>query len=110
MNSYLMVSFDTTDDNTMTVKCSPGPSALGQSFECEFCYDSDSSCQNHLLTCHTLDSSSFTTSLTSLTEETYCYRATARINGISVAVTQDTFNYILRQQGQGIYMQCLDKS
>ena len=100
MNSYMRTSLETTN-GVVKIKCLPGQgSSLGQSFECKFCYNSDSTCQSQSgdgnnWICS--DASSGTASLTDLTEGTYCYRATAIIDGSSTAVVQDTF--IISPQG-----------
>ena len=60
-----------------------------ETFECEFCYSVGDSCQN-LTTCISVNGTP--TLLPNLTELTYCYRATASINDVAVAVIQDTFN------------------
>ena len=78
----------TTNPNNQTVRCAQQSEEF-ESFECEFCYGPVISCQN-LTTCIIVNSSA--TPLTPLTEVTYCYRATARVNGVPVAVIQDTFS------------------
>ena len=87
-NQALSLILITTNPNNQIVRCNQHSEEFG-SFECEFCYDPGISCQN-LTTCITVNSSA--TSLTQLTEVTYCYRATAKVNGIPVAVIQDTFS------------------
>ena len=86
-NQALSLILITTNPNNQTVRCNQQLEGFG-SFECEFCYGPGASCQD-LATCITANNSA--TSLTPLTEVTYCYRATARVNGIPVAVIQDTF-------------------
>ena len=65
---------------------------MGQvTFECEFCYSANTSCQNlQSGSCITINES--TTALPLLTEVTYCYLATAKINGNPVAVIQGNFS------------------
>ena len=76
------------------------PRSSRQNFRCDFCYASDdsNSCQdpNVPMICNeVLDGTTWT--LPTLSEGTYCYRATAVVDGIPVAVVQDTFS--VRQQG-----------
>ena len=92
-NQVFSVSLDTTNIENQTIACSLLPGKAG-TFECEFCYSTGDSCQN--LTC--ISAARTPTLLPSLTEPTYCYRATARVNGMAVAVIEDVFNtgsYIL---------------
>ena len=78
------LTLDTTNIGNRTVTCS----GEADTFECEFCYSTGDSCQN--LAC--IPATGTPTLLPSLTELTYCYRATARVNGVAVTVIQDTFN------------------
>ena len=86
-NQVFSVSLDTTNIENQTVACSLLSGDAG-TFECEFCYSAGDSCQN--LTC--ISATGTPTLLPSLTEPTYCYRATARVNGMAVAVIEDVFN------------------
>jgi hypothetical protein len=83
-NQIFSLILDTTNVENQTVACI----LLSSVEECEFCYSAGDSCQN--LTC--IPATTTPTPLPSLTEMTYCYRATASANGIAVAVIQDTFN------------------
>lgn len=86
----MTLSISTTDPNNRTVKCSPRSLEFGR-FECEFCYSPGTSCQGlSSESCITIDES--ITVLPTLNEVTYCYRATARFNGTSVALIQNTFS------------------
>ena len=82
-NQIFSLNPDTTNIGNQTVAC-----ILLSAEECEFCYSAGDSCQN--LTC--IPATENPTLLPSLTEMTYCYRATASVNGNAVAVIQDTFN------------------
>ena len=97
MNSLLTISLQTGSDNSLTVECSQGQdSTQGQTFECEFCYSSTETTS----ACHTGSSISSncinlerpTMALSTLTQGTYCYRATAIIDGTLSAVVQDSFS------------------
>lgn len=81
------VNLDTTNIENQTAACSLLSGEAG-TFECEFCYSAGDSCQN--LTC--ISATGTPKLLPSLTEPTYCYRATARVNGIAVVVIKDFFN------------------
>ena len=82
-NQIFSLILDTTNIGIQTVAC-----ILQSVEECEFCYSAGDSCQN--LTC--IPATETPTLLPSLTELTYCYRATASVSGINVAAIQDTFN------------------
>lgn len=91
MNSYITLSVDAT---VGSVICTRGQGLSSrQTFLCDFCYAPDGSCQDPM-SCIGLDS---TSTLPTLSEGTYCYRATAVVDGTPAAVVQDTFN--VRQQG-----------
>ena len=104
MNSHIIFSLETDDVNQVTVECSPGQDSIQeQPFECEFCYNLDSSCQSRLVsdvtwTCIVLPNR--TVSLPSWTAGTYCYHATSIIDGTSFAVVQDTFSITRSQRKQ----------
>ena len=87
-NPIFSLTLDTTNIGNQTVACILLSGEAG-TFECEFCYSAGDSCQN-LSTC--IPATETPTLLPNLTELTYCYRATASVNGIAVAVIQDTFN------------------
>ena len=87
-NQLFAVALDTTDIGNQTVACTQLSEVEG-TFECEFCYSAGASCQN-LTTC--ISASASPTLLPTLRELTYCYRATASINGTTVAMIQDMFN------------------
>ena len=81
-NQIFSLILDTTNIGNQTVTCT-----LLSAEECEFCYSAGDSCQN--LTC--IPATETPTLLPSLTELTYCYRATASVSGNAVVVIQDTF-------------------
>ena len=85
-NQIFSLILDTTEIDNQSVACTQNEAA--GTFECEFCYSAGDSCQ--ILAC--IPATGTPTRLPNLTELTYCYRATASINGIAVAVIQDTFN------------------
>ena len=88
-NQMISLILNTTNNpGSQSVACSQVSEEAGR-FECDFCYSAGDSCQN-LTTC--ISATVTPTLLPSLTELTYCYRATASINGVAVAVIQDTFN------------------
>ena len=78
---------DTTNIGNQSVACTLLSGVTG-TFECELCYSAGDSCQS--LAC--IPATGTPTLLPNLTELTYCYRATASINGIPVAIIEDTFN------------------
>ena len=82
-NRIFSLIYDTINIGHRTVAC-----VLLSAEECEFCYSAGDSCQN--LTC--IPANETPILLPSLTELTYCYRATASENGTAVAAIQDTFN------------------
>ena len=86
-NPISSLILDTTTTGNQTVACILLSGEAG-TFECEFCYSAGYSCLN--LTC--IPATTTPTLLPNLTELTYCYRATASVNGIAIAVIQDTFN------------------
>ena len=103
----MMLSIDTTERSVM---CKRGQDILSeQSFRCEFCYATDGSCQDQagpstgMMSC--LDGTSTRMILSTLSEGTYCYRATAIVDGTPNVVVQDTFN--IRQQGTSCFCQSL---
>ena len=83
-NEIFSLTLDTTNIGNQTVACS----GEAETFKCEFCFTTGDTCQN--LAC--IPATGTPTLLPSLTELTYCYRATASVNGIAIAVIQDTFN------------------
>ena len=87
-NEVFALTLATANSVNQTVGCAPLLEGSG-TFECEFCYGSGTSCQD-FTTCLAVNNS--VTSLPKLTEVAYCYRATARVNGIPVVVVQDTFS------------------
>ena len=90
-NQIFSLKIATTDGNNPTVVCTQVISEGQGTFECEFCYSADTSCLNlQSGSCITINES--TAVLPSLTEVTYCYRATARISGSQVAVIQGNFS------------------
>ncbi len=90
----MMLSVDATGRR---VTCRKGQGLSSeQSFSCAFCHSSNASCQGTMTCIQVLDSTN-TVALPMLSEGTYCYRATAFIDGRPAAVVQDTFN--IRQQG-----------
>ena len=82
------ILLDTTQFGNQNVACTRLTRESAGTFECEFCYSEGDSCQN--ITC--IQATETPTLLPNLTELTYCYRVTASINGIAVAVIEDTFN------------------
>lgn len=73
-----------------TVQCGPGDQGSTVGLSCEFCYGLNS-CNNSLITCI---NTTITDSLSEVEEAgTYCYRVTAFIDGLPVAVIQDSFTY-----------------
>ena len=80
-NQIFSLTLGTTNIKNQTVAC-----LLLSAEECEFCYSAGDSCQN--LTC--IPATETPTLLPSLTEVTYCYRATASVSGNAIAVIQDT--------------------
>ena len=87
-NQVVSLILNTTIPDNQTVACAQLSGGM-ETFECEFCYSAGDSCQN-LTTC--ISAAVTPTLLPSLTELTYCYHATASVNGVAVAVIQDTFN------------------
>lgn len=100
MNSYMRTTLETTN-GVVKIECLPSQDLSSrQSFECKFCYNSDSTCQSqngggNNWICS--DVTSRTLSLSGLTKGTYCYRVTAVIDRSPTAVIQDTF--IIHPQG-----------
>ena len=92
-SSFLTLS-DSTDANTIMVECSQsGSIGSGRSFKCEFCYNFGRSCQSSLTCMDVIPGSGSATLLpSSLAEGTYCYRATAIVDGIPARMIQDTFS------------------
>ena len=86
-NRIFLLILDTTNIGNQTVACTLLSGVTG-TFECEFCYSAGDSCQS--LTC--ISAIGTRILLSNLTELTYCYRATASVNRIDIAVIQDTFN------------------
>ena len=76
------------------VECSQsGSIGSGRSFKCEFCYNFGRSCQSSLTCMDVIPGSGSATLLpSSLAEGTYCYRATAIVDGIPARMIQDTFS------------------
>ena len=106
----MMLSVDATERSVM---CKRGQDILSeQSFRCEFCYATDGSCQDQagpstgMMSCSSgLDGTSSRMILSTLSEGTYCYRATAIVDGTPNVVVQDTFN--IHQQGTSYFCQSL---
>ena len=87
-NQMFSLILDTTEIGNQSVACTLFMGEAAGTFECEFCYSAGDSCQN--VTC--IPATGTPTLLPNLTELTYCYRATARVNGTAVAVIRDIFN------------------
>lgn len=95
----MILSIDTSGGR---VTCTKGQGlSPGQSFSCDFCHSSTNSCQGTMSCWQGLDSTN-TLALPRLSEGTYCYRATAFVNGSPAAVVQDTFS--IPQQGSYLYL------
>ena len=90
--------------NTLSVACSRGPGiAPEQSFECQFCYSSESVCPDHVDTtewsCRLLsDTTGAPTSLSVLTAGAHCYQVSAIVDGRTAAMVRDVF-YIAPDNG-----------
>ena len=87
-NQMFSLILNTTKIGNQSVACTQLMREEAGTFECEFCYSTGDSCQS--LTC--IPATRTPTILPNLTELTYCYRATASVNGSAVAVIQDIFN------------------
>ena len=85
---FSLILDTTVEIGNRSVACTLLMWEAARTFECEFCYSAGDSCQN--LTC--IPATETPTFLPNLTELTYCYRATTRVNDTAVAVIQDTFN------------------
>ena len=80
-NQVFTLYISSTNPTNQTVECTPQTGTIG-TFDCEFCYNPPSTCRSTTFNfCQVITES---LSLSSLNEMTYCYRATARINGTSV--------------------------
>ena len=90
-NQLFYLKISSTDANNRTVKCTQVIPMGRGTFECEFCYIAGISCEN-LQSGSCIRIYESTAALPLLTEVTYCYRATARINGNPVAVVQGNFS------------------
>ena len=90
-NQIFTLKIFSTSTNNRTVECSQVMPMRQETFECEFCYSANISCQNlQSGYCITINNSA--AALPLLNEVTYCYRATARINGNATAVIQGNFS------------------
>ena len=93
VSSAFLTLTDSSDAKTKTVECSRGSIGTGQSFKCEFCYSLGRSCQSSMTCMDVIPGSESATLLpSSLAEGTYCYRATAVVDGSPAKMIQDTFS------------------
>ena len=103
LSAFLTVT-DSTDAKTKVLECSRGYIGTDQSFKCEFCYSLSRSCQSSMTCMDVIPGSGSATLLpSSLAEGTYCYRATAIVDGRPAKMIQDTFS-IHSCSNTGIYM------
>ena len=92
LSAFLTVT-DSTDAKTKVLECSRGYIGTDQSFQCEFCYSLSRSCQSSMTCMDVIPGSGSATLLpSSLAEGTYCYRATAIVDGSPAKMIQDTFS------------------
>ena len=94
MDSAFLTLSDSDDAKTKMLECSqPGSIGAGQSFKCEFCYSFGRSCQSSMACMDVIPGSGLATLLpSSLAEGTYCYHATAIVDGSPAKMIQDTFS------------------
>ena len=93
VNSGFLTLIDSADAKTKMVECSRGSIGAARSFKCEFCYSVSRSCQSSMTCADVIPGSGFTTFLPqSLAEGTYCYHATAIVDGGPAKMIQDTFS------------------
>ena len=104
MNSYNNIMTLSVDATERSVTCTRAQGLSPEkTFRCDFCYATDGSCQDQadpgtgMMSCSSGLDGTGTRILSTLSEGTYCYRATAVVDGTPNVVVQDTFN--IRQQG-----------